>query len=483
MSRPFGNSKLKQPQQLVNKRNAIKLGVDQLVNLDAPEAEEKKRFLTYSEKTEKMNQKFNRHHRAPEKTNQDEKSNTKESPSSFSQKIEEEKKPERKQQPEINLQQQQYYQNQYQYQRREPFIPPEARLARWSFVFKNIFPTFLSNEKSSSSLSSKSSVKKLKTQNRQKTLLLLEALERIDRWKRVAASQGLMMRLRKIPAYIEATKPLVEAIQMDRKLQEMREELWKEQEEEHQNQEAGDEEEDLDDSDNENEKEEIESDQEEDDEQDEKLKNQQGKPSSSSSTTTTLSFSALANQQITAASLPSIYANAITRAVFELTESNRKFSDQLDSNSTFRQRSQNIELPEELAEARNQISHGRMPTLAQLRFAASLGLQYLHDFFWVPKSEALKEYRVAKEDFDKNEKLSSNQNKDDSASSTATPFSGQMFGMRRQREEEVKRLRQQQQDNSVSNESASDSVREVIGEKKTKLSLEEMKAKMQQLKK
>ncbi len=39
------------------------------------------------------------------------------------------------------------------------------------------------------------------------------------------------------------------------------------------------------------------------------------------------------------------------------------------------------------------VAHGRMPTLAQMRFAASLGLQYLCQCHWQHRAEALRQYR------------------------------------------------------------------------------------------
>ena len=253
-----------------------------------------------------------------------------------------------------------------------PPAPPETHLARWSAVFRQLFSGHPAH--------------------------ITDALARVERWRRATASHGMLIRLRRVPPYIEATKALVEAMSSDRALERSKAAFWLGNEDSSpagaapvtsgttggdatMMAVAGD-------------AGESESDSDDDDDADGE---QHGAQAASWSATTSgggAAAACVAQGPLTAATLPMIYASAVSRAVFEMTESSRKYSDTLDSSkSTFRSRAQAISLPEELTEARNQIAHGRMPTLAQLRFAASLGLQYLYECHWQVRAEFLAEYR------------------------------------------------------------------------------------------
>lgn len=391
--------------------------------------------------------------------------------------------------------------------------PAEARLPRWTHVYRVLFPSFTKGGNSSSE-------KKRRAALNAALSGISEGLARIERWRRMLSSRGMVLRLRKLPAYIEATKVLIEAVQSDRQLERL-----KDQQRglmavssslasvEHQNNEAGEGESDSDidddgnssaeleqrtkkpsprvgvflrddDESQENDEDDAADEESEDDDDDEsewsaeslcgdksagelfaELKKDSCKenddnsdmeevlPVDESSLPPLLSpfappaaaqsSSASSIAQLNSSTLPMIYATAISRAVCELTEGahgGRKFTDQLDERTTFRSRSQAIALPEELAEARNQIAHGRMPTLSQMRFAASLGLQYLYEQHWVERAAALKTYRQVVEE----EKRIQSQKNTRTAPTKVTALAPGGFGAAARRQQEQLEEKQQQ---------------------------------------
>jgi hypothetical protein len=84
------------------------------------------------------------------------------------------------------------------------------------------------------------------------------------------------------------------------------------------------------------------------------------------------------------------YAAAISRAVHELTEAGAAANA-----ATYRERAREMLMPEELVEVRNFVAHGAVPALAQLRWAAALGLRFLFADYWALQARQLGDLAAA----------------------------------------------------------------------------------------
>lgn len=75
------------------------------------------------------------------------------------------------------------------------------------------------------------------------------------------------------------------------------------------------------------------------------------------------------------------YGAALSRIVHVLTGS----FTQTDSLNTYRKRAKEVGLPEEVVEVRQRVAHGTVPSITELRWVASMTLQYLFQEHWVPE--------------------------------------------------------------------------------------------------
>lgn len=57
--------------------------------------------------------------------------------------------------------------------------------------------------------------------------------------------------------------------------------------------------------------------------------------------------------------------------------------------NTYRKRAREIGLPEEVIEVRQRTAHGVLPSLTELRWVASMTLEYLFDTYWMPQEKAI----------------------------------------------------------------------------------------------
>lgn len=78
-----------------------------------------------------------------------------------------------------------------------------------------------------------------------------------------------------------------------------------------------------------------------------------------------------------------VYGNAVSRAVHLMTGSLIASRSFVNEATTYRQRAQAVGFPEEAVELRQRIAHGSEPLLTELRWVAQLVLQHLHDAYWV----------------------------------------------------------------------------------------------------